>query len=400
MSLPSSLRAGVAQALRGMSGVTHALAFRVAARAAGPQPPRQSLPPLRRIAVLHFHAIGDLLMATPALRALGRRHQDARIDVLCSTNCAELLRYNPYVHHIRPQGQPPHRRHLRGLLGFGRHLAFLRHGRYDAVVDLTGFVYSAWLTYASQAPHRLGFVPPGMRVEATWPLYTAAIPRDPRRHFIEEGLALAALLDAPADGERMDLSVGQEARQSLQAWLAHAGLSGARLAILHPGAKWPPKRWAAPRFAALTAWLSHEMGLTPILVGAKEDASIFEAIRSVAGHVTVFDPGLRLLGLGALLERAVLFIGNDSGPMHVARAVGTPTIGLFGPTDPHRYGPRGPAATVVSVPIECRPCRMYFTADTCERGHNYCLDGVTLSAVQAAVRCLMDTAPSIHQVAR
>ena len=393
MSVRASLTHTTTRALGRLRDATATLACRVAERIAGPPRPPGPPPPLGRIAILHFHAIGDLLMATPAIRALARRYPDAQVHVLCRTHCAEILRHNPYVHHARPQGQPPHRRHPRGLLDFGRHVAFLRRGGYDAVVDLTGFSYSAWLTYGSGAPVRIGIAPPGMRAERVWPLYTAAVERDPRRHFIDEYLAVAALLDAPADGDAMDLVVGQEARQAVSAWLVRQALADTRLAVLHPGAKWPPKRWPAERFAALARWLSQDLDLTPILVGNREDAPVFEAIRALAGPLPAFDPRLGLLGLGALLERAALFIGNDSGPMHVALAVGTPSIGIFGPTEPHRSGPRGPGAEALLVPIECRPCRLYYTADTCERGHNFCMDGVPVEAVQRVARRLLEAAP-------
>ncbi len=399
MAARDRLAHAAARALGHVRNAAASLAFRVAAQAAGPPRAPERIPSLRRIAVLHFHAIGDLLMATPAIRALARRYPGASIHVLCRTHCAELLRHNPHVQHIRPQGQPPHRRHPRGLLDFWRHLAFLRRGGYDAVVDMTGFTYSAWLTYGSGAPVRAGIAPPGKRVETMWPLYTTAIARDSQRHFIAEYLALAALLDAPPDGVTMDLVVGQSARLAVDAWLTRHGLADARLVVLHPGAKWPPKRWPAEGFAGLVRWLAQDAGLAAILVGDSADAPVHESIRSLAGPTPAFDPGLGLLGLAALLERAALFIGNDSGPMHAARAVGTPTIGIFGPTDPQRSGPMGPAAEAPVAPIECRPCRLYYTAERCERGHNFCMDGVTVGAVEQAARRLLEAVPSARTVA-
>jgi ADP-heptose:LPS heptosyltransferase len=154
---------------------------------------------------------------------------------------------------------------------------------------------------------------------------------------------------------------------------------------VHPGAKWPPKRWPAERFRLLLSRL-RTAGLGVVCIGTSQDGPLLRQVtEGVVPAPASLAGELPLGAVAALIQRARIYIGNDSGPMHIACAVGTPAVGLFGPTLPDRTGPLGNSGRGIVRPIDCRPCRMYFTRDGCERGHNYCMDLIQVDDVWAAV---------------
>ncbi len=276
----------------------------------------------------------------------------------------------------------------------------LRRERFDIAIDLHGGPRAAWLTRASGAPVRIGYDLPGRR----W-AYTTRVPWSrslvpPRHSVLNQWDLIAPLGIAPPDPARdavlMPLDPAAGARVAER--LAAAGVpSGAPLAVLHVSAGNPFRRWPIDRFAALAAALA--TGNRPLHVVVTSGPSEADAARAVADGAGRVVPasGARIVRAGefdlaelrALVERAALYIGGDSGPLHIAATTRTPVVALFGPTLPERSLPwRDPAIPSIAVdvgPLPCRPCHQRH----CVPGDFRCLTGITVEmALAASLRAL------------
>lgn len=391
------LRSLAARLLRSLPFVIH--------RATSPlgRPPLRDTPPAttgapRRILAIKLDAIGDLLMTTPALRALRKAFPDAEIHLLAQPHVARLARLVPGPDLVEPLA-------CGFWLSGGRRLSrawewiararTLRRRQYDLVIDFTSLFHSAALAWATGAPLRLGLrrrIPLGFfTTEGFGHFFTHEFTADEDRHLADCMGLLATAVGAPADEGGWELHVPAEAREAAARLLDRLGHRPGEnpLVVVHPGAKWPPKQWHARAFAGAIDLLQ-ERGWRVVLVGGPRDGVLVETIR----HACRLAPGVAwppetIETLAGLLEHADAFLGNDSGPMHLAAAVGTPVVAAFGPTRPGRCGPRGSGPVIhLDAALACSPCPLYFTRDRCHRGHNYCMDGITTEEAASSVeRC-------------
>ena len=312
---------------------------------------RIDFPQPRRILLVKPSALGDVVHGLPVASLLKRRWPDARLDWLVSRPFAPLVETCPAVDETvvfdRNRGAPV-RVQRAADADLGRRL---RDGRYDLVVDLQGLFRSAWFARRTNAPVRVGFARP--REWATWG-YTHRVPEKPGfRHAIERNLDVAEVLGCgrspvefrvettPADGAAADNLLKP--------------LENRPFALLMPGTNWPTKRWPASSFAGLARKLREKHDLSIVLAGADDAASARPAFSGVDHLDAVGRTSVR--ELAALLRRAAIAVTNDSGPMHLAAALGTPVVAAFGPTDPRRTGPFGSAMTdVVRAGLPCLGC--------------------------------------------
>jgi len=374
-------------------GLLAYLVWRFAAIVLSRRLPRESHPG-DRACVVQISSLGDVLMVTPLLRALIEALGPGRVDVVGGEYATPLLANFSGLGMIIPMRTPLRWRHPLSLPEFFR-LAFkLRTRHYGVILNASPQLQAAWLTFLAapgrsiglQLPRRLGPI----HLAALGFLYTDEVEAGFDTHMIRQGLALLKPLGIRASSERMRFSPAPADIQRAEAWLSAQGLEGSRtFVVVHPGAKWPPKRWHPDRFGALVNRLQAD-GSPVVLVGDKDDRPLLDAVAaSITPPPHIAAGVLSLEGIGALIQRASLFIGNDSGLMHLACAVGTPVIALFGPTCPEWTGPLGQPHRALVKPIACRPCRLYFTRDRCERGHNYCMDLIEVDEVWAAAQsCL------------
>ena len=206
-------------------------------------------------------------------------------------------------------------------------------------------------------------------------------------HISGQMLALPVALGGAGDGGGWDPprnpDFARAAGKALEA--AGVGPEDGPLVMLHPGAKWPPKRWAAENFAEVIDLLQ-EKGCRVAVIGGPGEEKIIETIRRSCRTSPVYLwPPEPMETIWGLMEKADAFVGNDSGPMHMAAAAGAPVVALFGPLSPRRYAPPGERITVFYSDLECSPCPMYFSKNFCHRGHNYCMDDFPPSEIADAV---------------
>jgi lipopolysaccharide heptosyltransferase I len=341
----------------------------------------------RKILLVKPSALGDVVQALPVAATLHRRYPNIRLDWLVEEEAAEIVRGHPAVTEVVVSGRRRWLRQLREpariLAALGemrRFAADLRRRHYDAALDLQGLLKSALYIQGTRAPIRVGFAEG--REGASWVLTHRVVAPPQPVHAVERYLALAAAVDATAPVREFHIALAPEdtavARSSL------AGCPRPRV-VLHPAARWRTKLWEVRRWRELAARLLAE-GIGVVLTGSREDEPLAAAIttglepmpRSLVGR-------LGLKPLAAVLRDVDLLISVDSGPMHIAAAMGTPVVGLFGPTDPLRTGPIG-AGSVLRRELSCSPClqRRCQIADT-----NRCMRDLAVAEVFEAARHLL-----------
>lgn len=326
-----------------------------------------------RSLVVQTSFIGDTVLTTPLLAHLA---EQGSVDVVVTPASAPLLANNPAVGEVIVYDK---RGRDRGVLGFARLAARLRRNRYAAAYHAQGSVRSAALSLVGRVPQRVGFV-----TSAGRHLYTRRVDYIENEHHASRLLRLAAEPGAPFAPEmlRPRLYPGKEERGTVDALLREYGWKGEPFVALAPGSVWPTKRW--PQYAALMELVDARIAI----VGSSADASLASEIGRAAGARAMDCTGrLSLLASAELIGRATVLVTNDSAPLHLASAMGTPTVALFGPTVPEfGFGPLAPSALVIGrTQLACRPCDRH-GPKSCPLGHWRCMREITPRQVADAVQ--------------
>jgi heptosyltransferase I len=310
-------------------------------------PGEDRLPRGGRVLVIRLSALGDVLFALETVAALRRERPDVRIDFLVEDRFESLLVGHPQLDDVLVY---PRRRRWR----IPASLWALRRRGYDVVFDLHGIQKSAMHVFCARARSKVGAQAPASREGAAWVCNLRVPMPTPLPHRADIGhhlLRAIGLSGEPAPPVLPDAAVPDD---------LFAGLPRP-LVFLHPGtsAFAAFKRWPAERFAALAEQLV-ERGLgVAVGYGPGEEALARPALEAAPGARGVDGARLGLLGLAAAMRRADVVVAADTGPLHLAAAVGKPCVALFGPKDAARYGPRAHARTheVLFADVPCRPCR-------------------------------------------
>jgi heptosyltransferase-2/heptosyltransferase-3 len=380
---------------------------------------------LRSVLYIKPDHLGDLLLATPALAALRRRVPGVQISAMVGPWSEIILRRNPDVDLVLIcpfpgfERQPKHDGGWRTNDGFAslvihrlsslampyrtliHYALLLRAARYDlAIVGRDDHWWGAALALLAGIPLRVGFAVPECR-----PFLTTALPWNPRAHVATQGLALIEALAAgspptaelgapPPNGQaqfatRFDPSF--EDMHWADEWLrAHGFQNGEPLVVVHPGTGGPAKLWFADRWAALSSRLV-KTGARLVLTGGPGEQALVEAVAAQMHERPPMLAGQTTFGqLAALLRRAALVLGVDSGPLHLAAAQGVPTVHLYGPGDAGRFGPWGDPArhVVMRAELWCSPCGVF---GACPRGlaRPECMEQIDVELVLVQARQLL-----------
>ena len=327
---------------------------------------------MQNILIIKLRYLGDVLLATPVLQALRKAWPQARVTVAVNRGTEAILTHHPCVDEILVVD----RFNWRSQWAL---LRDLRRRRFDCVLDLSDSDRSAVLTMASGAPTRVGF-----NWEHRWRglVYTNIVEAAyGDMHIVDYDLAtLEPLGIAPATGQP-SIHLGTKDEAEASRLIDETELAGRLWIMIHPGARYWFKSWAEERFAALIDHLALR-GLPSALVGGVGDREKAGRIASLCRRPPIDLVGrTSVMGLAALMKHATLFIGNDAGPMHMAAALGVPVVGLFGPSDPRVWGPRGACVDVLYKGMDCRGC----FHPACERGAESCMNQITVAEVMQAV---------------
>lgn len=327
----------------------------------------------KRILVIKLSSLGDTLHALPAVAAI-HDAWNASIDWCVQPAFAGLVEAFTCVSRVIRTPRPS------DLSGYLRTLRALRREHYNLVLDFQGLLKSA---IVARAPHADRVIGPSFAREGSSLFYTElAGPRNRQRHAIEECFDFLRKLEIPVP-ERPQFPLRlPEAEPDV--WGPQVAREPGPRIALAPYSRWETKNWPAGHFSALLKQLYEQTHARLYLIGGKGDRAGAQAIADAAGVPCANVCGdLSLLQSAALLRACSVLVTNDSGPMHLAVATGTPCVAMFGPTLPERTGPYGPANIVLrapSLPSGC-PCRHR----TCKRGDGACLRDIGPARVAAAV---------------
>ena len=324
-------------------------------------------------------------MALPALAELRSLAADATIDLVVGSWNADLARTIPFVDRVETLDA---RWLARGDQSYGpvqlltRARGWRRH-RYDLAFNFEPDVRSNLLLAVSGARHLAGFASGG-----GGPLLDLALDYDPQSHTADNVVRLvrAAFDGPPAQPVSARLRIPEADREEAARVLA--GLPPGPVIAIHLGAGRAIKQWPEARFAQVAARLIAERAASIVLTGATEDRAQVDQVKSTLPADRVLDLAGRadLTRLAAVLERVGLLVTGDTGPMHLAQAVGTPIVAVFGPSDPRRYAPRGPLDRVVRIDLPCAPCNRIRVPPARCTGHTPdCLAGIDVASVLQAI---------------
>jgi lipopolysaccharide heptosyltransferase II len=350
------------------------------------------------ILLIRLRLIGDVVFTTPAVAALKQRFPDASITYLVEPSAEPIVRHNPHLSSLIVAQRP---RGLRRMFYDARLAWKLRRARFDVAIDFHGGPRSSWLAWATRAPIRIGYAVPGR----AW-AYTTRLPWSralvPPRHSVRNQWDLLAPLGIapPADGQPpLEMAEDDEAAARVRARLTATGVADtAPLVVMHVSAGNPFRRWPPEHFAEVAATLAREDPSRRIIISSGPSERDAADHTAASAQERAGDAAAQILRCGdfdlselrALAGRASLYIGGDSGPLHVAATTRVPIVALFGPTLPERSMPwRAPsrAIAVDGGPLPCRPCQQRH----CEPGDFRCLTALGPAPVLAAARELLRT---------
>lgn len=314
----------------------------------------------KRILVLRYRFIGDTILTVPFLRNLRRAEPDAHIAWVVAPGSAEVIKGVPYVDEliywdpvtIHADSRGTHRT-------FAAKLAFfreLRRKRFDKVYVLKRSLSSAIMAFFSGASARVGF-----NTEGRGLLLTTRVPYRHDRHEVENYLAVLKADAIPVTDDYLETWPSREEEAEAVRLLRAEGVEPTeKIVAIHPFAATVERGWPLENFAQLAGRLREE-GFRPVVLGAPGDRAAFAAVSCQFGAGTVDLVGKSSLRTTmALIRNCSLFVGNDSGVMHLAAAAGVPLVVLFGPQSPVKFGPWSNRASVIYKKFSCSPCRQKF----------------------------------------
>ncbi len=332
---------------------------------------------MRKILIRGPNWVGDAVLAIPAMKALRKRFSDAEITLLVRPWVAGLFTSAPFVDRVWSEPKPSR------LGDWTRIARAIRSGRFDLALLLPNSFESALMMYVSRVPKRIGYATDGRG----WMLTNSITPGGVARHQVDYYLELVKTLSSNTARPSIEIEATAQERSTARTLLKNEGIaSDAAFLVLNPGAAYgSAKRWHEDRFAKTAGLLAKELRLQIALIGSEAERPIAEQIAAqIPRRSIVLNGKTSLETLIGVLAEASLMITNDSGPMHIAAALGIPTVAVFGSTDERVTGPCGARTRIVKKPVECSPCLLR----DCPIDHR-CMNGVTVEDVCRAARELI-----------
>ncbi|MEK6304619.1 MAG: lipopolysaccharide heptosyltransferase I [Acidobacteriota bacterium] len=351
-----------------------------------------------RILIVKLSSIGDVVHALPAAAFLKRALPEAQISWVVERSASAILKDSPVIDQLieidtRSWRERPLSMHT--LADARARLGELRHrgphsngGKIDVAIDLQGLIKSGIVARASGASRRIGFDPAGLREKASRVFLTEEVDTSHLEHVIEKNLALArAALEmngASSDSTPYEFPIALRPEDDLFAE-SEAGARGKRFAILNPGGGWTTKLWPAERFGQLADLLLEQHSMASIVTYGPGEEALANQVAASSRAKAARPLASTLKQFVALARRASLFVGGDTGPLHLAAASSTPIVGIYGPTSAERNGPFDKRDIAVGLDLWCR--------SNCHRRscwHWECMDIPLSRVAKAASKRLAD----------
>ncbi len=296
--------------------------------------------PAQRFLIVRLSSIGDIVHALPAAAALAQTFPQAQIDWVVEKRHALLLDGNPNLNRVLTLDTLGWRKHLTSAATWHEirnSTRDLRQTRYDAVLDLQGLWKSAVVARLARAGKRVGFTAAGLREPSAGVLYTERVSPPENVHVVKQNLALVEHLGARTDHWQFPLPRNHHDEAYVEGQLST--LDSADFIIVNPCGGWRSKCWAPESYASVIRQWAGVHSESIVLTCSPAEEPVIREILARAGTPRARYIPTTIVQFIALARRARLFLGSDTGPMHLAAAVDTPIVGIFGPTDPVRNGP-------------------------------------------------------------
>lgn len=342
------------------------------------------MPKRDRILLIRTDRIGDVLLSTPAIKALRDAYPNAHIAMMVRPYAEDIVCGNPYLDEVILYDKDGEHKGLFGTLKF---IGALKRKRFDSAIILHPTNRSNIIPFLAGIPERAGYD------RKCGILLTKKIRHTKQlgeKHEIDYTLDVLRTVGIEVKDRSLYMPVRAEDEKVIDRFFSLSGLTGGDAIIaIHPGASCPSKRWPAYRFGRVADTLIERDGLKVIIIGGPADVETVKDMRTGMLHKAIILSEEHSLGeVAALLKRCRMFISNDSGPVHIAAAVGTPVVVIFGRSNPglspKRWGPIGPKDVVVHKDVGCKECK----AHNCEINFK-CLDAITVEDVLDAVEKLV-----------
>lgn len=366
--------------------------LRMAKRLGWPGATREPRISPERILLLRLERIGDLLMVIDAIQAIRSQAPHAHIDLVVGSWNRALAELIPGITTVETLDVPWMAREGAGSTwpALVRHARGWRSRAYDLAINFEPDIRSNLLLALSGASRRVGFISGG-----GGSVLTDAIAPDPGAHIAANATALVERAfgrRTPSRGGDPRLNIPDNARRTAAALAPTAG--DRALVGIQPAAGRRIKEWDPARFAEVGAELARSRGASILLIGSTGDKPVLDAMRAAWPSdvpLLTLPPDTDLVVLAAVLERLTLLITGDTGPMHLAAAVGTPVLAIFGPSLPSRYAPLSPRSKIVRIDIHCSPCNLMRRPPTrCLGRVPDCLAGIVSADVLRAANDMLD----------
>jgi heptosyltransferase-3 len=314
-----------------------------------------STPSPKRILVIKLKQPGDVLVSTPVIAALKEAWPDCHLAYLVPKGTEAMVADHPGLDELLVVDRRGAT--LKETLRFIRKL---RQARFNLVLELSSGDRGAFYSFLSGAKERLGFEHPRQPFWHRYACFTRLLPRSPvEMHMVDQNLDAVRALGLSPESPRLQFFWDSQVEHRVHDRLVSLGLAERPFVVMHPGAGWRFKCWTPSGYARVIEAFEQEWGLPVVLTGTKTAheqnllAAVLEQCR--ANPINIVGR-LSLKELGALIARARLFFGMDSAPMHLAAAVNTPAVALFGPSGVFNWGPWGKGHLVIKQDWECLPC--------------------------------------------
>ena len=310
------------------------------------------------------------MLTSPAIRTVRKHFPHAHISMLVAEQSAELLTENPHLDEVILFNRNAKNRNTGEMI---RLIRVLRERKFDLTIDFQRRFRTSLLAYLSHATCRVGYHQPGGF------LCSVRVPNRVNKHTIARHFDLLEAIGIVATDQALELFLSESDRAYASDSMEEQGIDEARATVgLFPGAGWKLREWMPERFAEIGDRLVRNLGAQVIIFGGpRENALVNQVDNLMTERATKFTRNPHIRQLAALIERCHLFLTNDTGPMHIAAAVRTPTVSLFGPGNHIRFQPLDPMHTTIRHNVPCNPCKQF--TNQCQ--NNICMKLITVDEV-------------------
>ena len=324
----------------------------------------------QKILLIRLSSLGDIVLTTPAIRAVRAHSPDAYIAMLVGKQSADVLRENPHLDEIITFDRFAKDKDTREML---RTVRVLREHKFTLAIDLQRKFRTALLMYFSGAAERIG----------KGALCTVRVREQGNKHATAHYFDLLHAVGIPAVDQRLELFLAESERTDASQRFDAAGVTQTGLKVgVFPGAGWKLREWMPDRFAAIGDRLVQHFNAEVLIFGGQKESELVDTVANLMDARAVpFAGNLQVRELAACIEKCDLFLTNDTGPMHIAAAVGTPTVSLFGPGNHIRFQPIGALHQTIRHDVPCSPCKQF--TDKCK--DNICMKKITVDEVWQSI---------------